>query len=63
MLRAQDAISTQPLAFHRAGLTCRHLASSRWLTPVDRSTWMYSRCRSVRLGCRPEKGPPARTLA
>ena len=44
-------------------LTCRRLASSRWLTPFDRSTWMYSRCRSVRLGCRPEKRPSARTFA
>ena len=40
-------------------LTSRSLASSRWLTPFDRSTWMYSRCRSVRLGCRPEKRPSA----
>ena len=44
-------------------LTCRRLASSRWLTPFDRSTWMYSRCRSVRHGCRPEKRPSARAFA
>ena len=44
-------------------LTCRRLASSRWLTPFDRSTWMYSRCRSVRLGRRPEKRPSVRAFA
>ena len=44
-------------------LTCKRLASSRWLTPFDRSTWMYSRCRSVRHGCRPEKRPSARAFA
>ena len=29
-------------------LTSRRLASSRWLTPFDHSTRMYSRCCSVR---------------
>ena len=44
-------------------LTSRSLASSRWLTPFDRSTWMYSRCCSVRLGLRPGKRPSARAFA
>ena len=35
-------------------LTSRCLASSRWLTPFDRSARMYSRCRSFR------PRPPAR---
>ena len=29
-------------------LTSRRLASSRWLTPLDRSSLTYSRCCSVR---------------
>ena len=33
-------------------LTSRRLASSLWLTPFDRSTRMYSRCYSVRVGLR-----------
>ena len=44
-------------------LTSRSLTSSRWLTPFGRSTRMYSRCSSVRLGCRPGKRPSARALA
>ena len=44
-------------------LTSRRLASSRWLTPLDRSARMYSRCRLVRLGRRPGKRPSARALA
>ena len=44
-------------------LTSRSLASSRWLTPFDRSTRMYSRCRSLRLGRRPGKRPSARAFA
>ena len=44
-------------------LTSSCLASSRWLTPFDRSTRMYFRCRSVRLGRRPGKRPAARALA
>ena len=44
-------------------LTSRRLASSRWLTPFDRSTRMYSRCCSVRLGRRPGKRPSVRALA
>ena len=44
-------------------LTSRRLASSRWLTPFDRSTWMYSRCCSLRLGLRPGKRPSARAFA
>ena len=36
-------------------LTSSRLASSRWLTPLDRSTRMYSRCCSVKLGRRPER--------
>ena len=44
-------------------LTSKRLASSRWLTPSDRSTRMYSRCCSVRLGRRPGKRPSARAFA
>ena len=44
-------------------LTFRSLASSRWLTPFDRSTLMYSRCCSVRLGRRPGKRPSVRAFA
>ena len=44
-------------------LTSRSLASSRWLTPFDRSARMYSRCRSVRLGRRLGKRPSARAFA
>ena len=44
-------------------LTSRSLASSRWLTPFDRSTRMYSRCYSVRLGRRPGKRPSTRAFA
>ena len=44
-------------------LTSRSLASSRWLTPFDRSTRMYSRCCSVRLGRRPGKRPSTRAFA
>ena len=44
-------------------LTSRRLASSRWLTPFDRSARMYSRCRSVRLGRRPGNRPSARAFA
>ena len=44
-------------------LTSRSLASSRWLTPFDRSIWMYSRCCSLRLGRRPGKRPSARAFA
>ena len=44
-------------------LTCRSLASSHWLTPFDRSTLMYSRCCSVRLGRRPGKRPSVRAFA
>ena len=36
-------------------LTSRRLASSRWLTPFDLSSLMYSLCSSVRLGLRPGK--------
>ena len=41
-------------------LTSKRLANFRWLTPFDRSTRMYSRCWSVRLGSRPGKRPSAR---
>ena len=44
-------------------LTSKSLASSRWLTPFDRSSRMYSRCCSVRLGRRPGKRPSARAFA
>ena len=44
-------------------LTSKSLASSRWLTPFDRSIRMYSRCCSVRLGRRPGKRPAARAFA
>ena len=44
-------------------LTSRSLASSRWLTPLDRSTRMYSLSRSVRLGRRPGKRPSVRAFA
>ena len=44
-------------------LTSRRLASSRWLTPFDRSTRMYSLCCSVRLGLRPGKRPSVRAFA
>ena len=44
-------------------LTSRRLASSRWLTPLERSSLMYSRCCSVRLGRRPGKRPSVRALA
>ena len=40
-------------------LTSSCLASSRWLTPFDRSTRMYSRCCSLRLGRRPARSAPA----
>ena len=45
------------------GLTSRRLANSRWLTPFDRSTLMYSRCCLVRMGRRPRKLPSARAVA
>ena len=66
MLPAEAAISTQPYlstCWMVQRLTSRSLASSRWLTPFDRSTWMYSRCCSVRLGLRPGKRPSARAFA
>ena len=44
-------------------LTCRRLASSRWLTAFDRSTRMDSPFRSFRLGGRLGKGPSTRTFA
>ena len=44
-------------------LTSRRLASSRWLTPLDPSSRMYSRCCSVRLGRRPGKRPSVRAFA
>ena len=44
-------------------LTSRRLASSRWLTPLDRSSLMYSRCCPVRSGRLPGKGPSVRALA
>ena len=44
-------------------LTSSNLASSRWLTPFDRSTRMYPRCCSVRLGLRPGKRPSIRAFA
>ena len=44
-------------------LTSRSLASSRWLIPFERSTRMYWRCCSVRLGRRPGKRPSARAFA
>ena len=44
-------------------LTSRRLASSRWLTPFDRSARMYSRCHSFRLGRRPGNRPSARAFA
>ena len=44
-------------------LTSRRLASSRWLTPLDRSSRMYSRCCSVRTGSRPGKRPSVRAFA
>ena len=43
-------------------LTSRCLASSHWLTPFDRSTRMYSRCCSVKLGRRPGKRPLVRAF-
>ena len=43
-------------------LASKSLASSRWLTPFDRSSRMYSRCCSVRLGRRPGKRPSARAF-
>ena len=65
-VRAEAAISIQPLPVHLLdGPTAdpQSLASSRWLTPFDRSNRMYSRCWSVRLGRRPGKRPSARALA
>ena len=44
-------------------LTFRRFASSRWLTPLDRSSRMYSRCCSVRLGRRPGKRPAVPAFA
>ena len=44
-------------------LTSRRLASSRWLTPLDRSSLMYSRYCSVRSGRLPGKRPSVRALA
>ena len=44
-------------------LTSRRLASSRWLTPLDRSARMYSRCCPVRIGLRPGNRPSVRALA
>ena len=44
-------------------LTSRRLASSRWLTPFDRSSRMYSRCCSVRTGRRPGKRSSVRAFA
>ena len=44
-------------------LTSRRLASSRWLTPLDRSSRMYSRCCPVRTGRRPGKRPSVRAFA
>ena len=44
-------------------LTSRRLASSRWLTPFDRSALMYSRCCSLRSGRLPGKRPSVRALA
>ena len=44
-------------------LTSRRLASSRWLTPLDRSSRMYCRCCPVRTGRRPGKRPSVRAFA
>ena len=44
-------------------LTSRRLASSRWLTPLDRSSLMCSRCCSVSIGRRPGKRPSVRAFA
>ena len=44
-------------------LTSRRLASSRWLTPFDRSARIYSRCCSVRVGRRSGKRHSADTFA
>ena len=44
-------------------LTSKSLASSRWLTPFDRSALMYSRCCSLRSGRLPGKRPSVRALA
>ena len=43
-------------------LTSSRLASSRWLTLLDRSSLMYSRCCSVSTGSRPGKRPSVRAL-
>ena len=53
MLRAEVAIASQPYpsaCWMVQRLTSRRLTSSRWLTPFDRSSRMYSRCCSVKLG-------------
>ena len=44
-------------------LTSRRLASSRWLTPFDRSVRMCSLYCSVRFGRRPGKRPSTRAFA
>ena len=66
MLLAGDAISTQlypSTCWMVQRLTSRRLANSRWLTPLDRSSLMYSRCCPVRTGRRPGKRPSVRALA
>ena len=66
MLRTEAAIAPNPYpstCWMVQRLTSRSLASSRWLTPFDRSTLMYSRCCSVRLGRRPGKRPSVRAFA
>ena len=55
MLRAEAAISTQPYL-----PTCWMVQR---LTPFDRSSRVYSRCYSVRLGLRSGKRPWVRALA
>ena len=63
-IRVEAAISSQPLPVWMVQrLTSRSLASSRWLTPFDRSTRMYSRCCSVRLGRWPGEWPSVRAFA
>ena len=66
MFRTEAAILSQPypsICRMVQRLTSMRLASSRWLTPFDLSSLMYSLCCSVRLGRRPGKRPSVRALA
>ena len=63
----KTTISARPLSLHLldgpAADIQERLASFRWLTPLERSSLMYSRCCSVKLGRRPGKRPSVRAFA